>query len=328
MNARAKVVFAFAGLGPGRWGMGQELLERERLFREVMMECDGIGRRHDAGLRILDALTDERYREQLDECGLCYPATLAVELALARLWRAWGIDPDAVVGISGGEPAAAFAAGILDLEDALAVAIHTGRLVQAHSAGRRMATVQVSAAEAADAARRAGGRVSVAAIMDPAFTVLSGDADAVEQVLRDLKRRGVKSRPVRLGWAAHTAHARLFRGKLLSALRAVRARAAAVPIVSTVTGSWQTEEERFDADYWWRNVSRPVLFQQAAQLLIESGYHVFLEIGPQPVLSRSLTMLLERAGERGVVLHSLNPPEGEQASMLRSLDVLRRARAA
>jgi acyl transferase domain-containing protein len=129
-------------------------------------------------------------------------------------------------------------------------------------------------------------------------------------------------------WAAHTAHARLFRGELLSALHAVRARAAAVPIVSTVTGRWQTEEERFDADYWWRNVSRPVLFQQAAQLLIESGYHVFLEIGPQPVLSRSLTMLLERAGERGVVLHSLNPPEGEQASMLRSLDVLRRARAA
>ena len=307
-------VFVLAGQGPQRPGMGLDLAAREPVFRGVLEKCDRLVSGL-AGWSLLAELEAPEERSRLLETEVAQPALLALQVGLAALWRHWGVEPGAVVGHSAGEVAAAHLAGVLSLEEAVRLAVERGRMLQRAAAGGRMAQVELSLAEAREELAGLEGRLVVAAVNAPGSVVVSGEPAAVEELLARLLERQIFGRLLAPPYAFHSPRIEPFLDAFEAALDGLAPRAAAVPLVSTLTGAAARGEE-WGAVYWRRQARQPVLFADAVAALIGQGHRRFLEIGPHPVLSAAIS------GAGGTVLASLRRDEPAPETLLRSLAAL------
>lgn len=314
------LVFAFSGQGSQWVGMGRELLKAEPVFRTTVEQCDALLRRH-AGWSLLDELGADASRSRLDETEVAQPALFALQVALAALWRSWGIVPDAVVGHSLGEVAAAHVAGALSLEEAVRVSFHRGRLMQRATGLGKMATVELSLDEARRVLVGYEDRLSIAAINSPTFTVLSGEPAALDEVLGALQQKTIFCRVLRVNCASHSPQMEPLQEELLQALKDIEPRAASLPIFSTVTGEVGDGRD-FGAAYWARNIREPVRFAAAVQGLLQQKHEVYLELSPHPLLSAALSQCLSGSSSGSTVLSSLRHGEEERSAMLGSLGAL------
>jgi acyl transferase domain-containing protein/acyl carrier protein len=303
-----RLVFAFAGQGPQHPEMGRQLLAGEPVFRRVMEQCDEIARPW------LGASFLEKMREEgaLDHTEIAQPALFALQAGLAALWRSWGIAPDAVVGHSVGEIAAAWTAGALSLEDGVRVAVARGRAMEPALGKGKMAAVELPEDEVRAALEGYEDRVCVAAVNSPAATVLAGEAPALEELVGRLRSRGVTCRLLHVEYAFHSPQMEPCDRKVAAALADLHPQATAVPMISTVTGA-AVDGTDLDGAYWARNVREPVRFAAAVEVLAGSG--VFLEIGPHPVLSVAISQTLDQA----FVLGSLRRGRDERETLLEAL---------
>jgi acyl transferase domain-containing protein/NAD(P)-dependent dehydrogenase (short-subunit alcohol dehydrogenase family)/acyl carrier protein len=236
-------------------------------------------------------------------------------VGLLELLRLWGIEPDAVLGHSVGEIAAAYAAGALSLEQAVRVVAERSRAQAATVGLGRMAAVGLSAQQAQTLLSEYSGLVSLAAVNSPCSVTLSGDPKALQEIGEELAGRNVFFRLLPLEYAFHSPVMDGIRDDLLAALAGLTAAPTRLPLISTVTGT-VLAGERLGADYWWDNVRRPVLFGEAVQGLIRQGITTFLEVGPHPVLRSYIAECLEAEKSRGHVLATLRRKEPEQAGLL------------
>ena len=234
-GAAAKVVFVFPGQGSQWLGMGRQLLAEEPAFRAAIEGCDAAVAR-ESGFSVLAELAADEGRSRLAEIDVVQPVLFSVEVALAALWRSWGVEPDALVGHSMGEVAAAHVAGILTLEDAAKVICRRSRLLRRVSGKGAMALVELALPEAEKALSGYEDRLSVAVSNGPRSTVLSGDPAALEAVLATLEKRGVFCRRVKVDVASHSPQVDPLREDLRAALSDVRPRKALLAMRSTVTG--------------------------------------------------------------------------------------------
>ena len=323
--AAAGVVFVFTGQG-GLWpGMARSLHESEPVFRATL---EDVGARFErvAGWNPLPDLVDPAREARLAATEVAQPALFALQVALTALWRALGLAPAAVVGHSVGEVAAAWAAGVLTLDDAVALVWHRSRLMQPAAGAGRMAQVDLPPAEALAALRPFGERLSVAAHNGPAATVIAGEPAALQQCLAQLEARGVATRRLSVDYAFHSVQMAPFCAPLVAALAGLAPRAGTLPIVSTVTGTWPAAGD-FGAAYWARNVREPVRFLEAAETLLDAGYGAFLEVGAHPALGAGL---LAAGAARGLDLEvqaSLRRDRGTRSDLLASLAALYEAGA-
>jgi acyl transferase domain-containing protein/surfactin synthase thioesterase subunit len=315
--ARPKVVFVFPGQGSQWVGMGRQLLDMEPVFRSALESCDEVIRTH-GGFSVLEQLAAAEPRSRLGEIRVVQPVLFAVELALSALWRSWGVEPDAVIGHSMGEVAAARVAGILSLEDAAKVICRRSRLLQQVAGKGAMALCELAMPEAQRALSGYEDRVSVAASNGPQSTVISGDPAALEEVLGSLEARGVFCRRVKVDVASHSPQMDPLREELLAMLRNVRPRAARMAMRSTVTGEVLKGPE-CDAGYWARNLREPVLFSSAAQRLMEERHALFVEMSPHPILVPSIEENLREKDVKGVVLGSLRRSADERRAVLEAV---------
>lgn len=298
----------------GQWaGMGRQTFEREPVFRAVLRRCARAIER-EAGWDLIAELLADESRSRLGQVEIAQPAIFAVQVALAALWRSWGIEPDAVIGHSMGEVAAAHIAGVLTLEDAVTVICHRSRLLATTAGKGALAVVGLSAEGTASALRGRGDRLWIVAYNSPASTLVSGEPEELATLLADLERDGVFCRKVRVDVAAHSPHMDPLREELAAAVASVAPRAGLVPVFSTVTGT-VLPGEQFDASYWVRNLRQPVLFAQAVEQVLAAGPATFLELGPHPVLAPAIAQSLARAGA-GQALESMRRGEDERAAML------------
>jgi acyl transferase domain-containing protein/acyl carrier protein len=318
---RRKLVFVFPGQG-GQWfGMGRRLLEQETVFREVVERCDRAMRPYADWSMLAELTAIDPAQSRLNEIDIIQPALFTIQVALAALWRSWGIEPQAVVGHSLGEVAAARVAGALSLDDAVRIICHRSRLFKRTIGQGAMAAVELSIEEARRVLVGSEDRVSIAVSNGPTSTVLSGDPAALAAILDQLQQRDIFCRMVKVDFASHSPQMEPLRADLLQALEGIQPRAESVPIYSTVTGQVNHGSE-FDPLYWARNMREPVLFSAAVQRLVEDGHDIFLEISPHPTLLSAMQQGFHHFGPEGAVLPSLRREEDEHAVLLGSLGAL------
>ena len=314
---RSKVVFVYTGMGPQWWGMGRELLREEPIFRAAMERIDALFRPQ-AGWSLLDEFAVDETNSRMTQTLVAQTANFALQAALTDLWRSWGVEPAAVVGHSVGEVAAAYAAGVLSLEDAMRVSFHRARLQATVAGGGKMLAVGLSAEDALHRLNGSGDRVAVAAINGPDAVTLSGDGEALDQLARGLAGDNVFHRFLQVEVAYHSHHMDPLEGELLQALHDLQPRPAAVPLYSSVTGR-PLEGGEVGAAYWWHNMRDTVRFAAAVDQLIQDGHDLFLEVGPHPVLAASITACLQQQGRRGATVASLRRLEPERPMLLGAL---------
>ncbi|MGW8702351.1 non-ribosomal peptide synthetase/type I polyketide synthase [Streptomyces eurythermus] len=320
-----RLAWVFTGMGPQWWAMGRRLLATEPVYREAVERCS----EHIAeltGWSLLEELTADEAHSRMSETWLAQPANFAVQVGLAALWRHRGVRPDAVVGHSTGEVAAFHEAGVYDLADAVKVVVHRSRLQHRLAGTGGMLAVALTEAEALRRLRPYRDAVSVAAVNSPGSLTLSGDEAALAELSAQLTAEEIFTRRLAVEVPYHSPRMEAIKDELLEALAGIKARPAEVPVY--LTGREGTAHgTELDAGYWWQNVRDTVRFRQAVERLGDDGYSVFLELGPHPVLGRSVHEVMDarpHAADRPRVytLPSIRRQEDEQVTFATSLAAL------
>ncbi|MGZ9233887.1 MAG: type I polyketide synthase [Anaerolineales bacterium] len=312
------LAFVFSGQGPQWLGMGRELMQAELVFRETIAEIDNLLKKH-VNWSLIEELNASEENSRLAETEVAQPAIFAMQVGLAALWKSWGIEPEAVVGHSVGEIAAAQVAGVLSLEDAVRVVYHRSRLMQRVTGQGRMAAVGVGRAEAEMYLANYSG-LSIGAVNSPSSTVLSGTAEALEEIVSSLTARGTFARMLPVNYAFHSPVMDSLVPELTEALKGLTPRPAIHALYSTVRGE-RAKDGDYDAAYWAKNIRQPVLFGPAIQTMTANGFNTFVEVSPHPVLSETISQSLD-ARMNALIVPSLRRNQSERGVMLRSLGAL------
>jgi rifamycin polyketide synthase module 9/10 len=315
-----KLVWVFPGQGTQWVGMGRELLDSSPVFAERIAEC-GAALARWVDWSLVDVLRGDHEAGLMDRVDVLQPASFAVMVGLAAMWSAAGVVPDAVVGHSQGEIAAACVAGALSLGDAVKVVALRSQAIAAKLSGRGgMASVALSEADATARIGPWSDRLEVAAVNGPASVVIAGDAEALDDALAALEGDGVRVRRVAVDYASHTRHVEDIRDTLAETLAGITAHEPVVPFYSTVTGGWVSEAGVLDGGYWYRNLRGQVGFGPAVAALLAQRHGVFVEVSAHPVLVQPITEITEDAD--AVVTGSLRRDDGGLRRLLTSMAAL------
>lgn len=301
-------VFLFPGLGSQYLNMARGLYDGERVFRDVVDQCAQLLQPHlEADIRSitfgassgapsgasgagkLDLRKMLRRQDgpvdpaaaRLDQTIYAQPALFVVEYALAQLLAAWGLRPAAMLGYSLGEYVAACLAGVVSLEDALALVAARARLIAALPVGK-MAAVPLPEAAVAPLLR---GGLEISAVNGQSLCVIAGEPAAVEALAASLARDAIATQVLPATHAFHTTMLRPMAEPFRQALSQVRLNPPAVPYISNLTGDWITPAEATSADYWLEHACRPVRFAAGIEALHRAGHELQLEVGPSQALT-------------------------------------------
>ena len=310
-------VFVFTGQGAQWWGMGQELFQDEPVFRKKIQQIDSILEPL-TGWSLVEEMNSKEETSRIDRTDVAQPAIFALQVALAELWKTWGVLPKKVVGHSVGEVAAAYVAGIYSLEDAVKVIYHRSYLQNKTGGKGRMAVVGLSKSQAEQIIEGKESEVQLAVVNGPAMVTLAGDTETLEEIIKRIEGDGIFVRWLRIDYAFHTHQMDPIKDGLLDALKEISANSSKVPFYSTVTGDL-FEGDDLDNYYWWRNVREPVLFSSAIQSLSNDGSELFLELGPHPALAGPIADSIGSLERDCAVLCSLNRKERETKTILGNL---------
>ncbi|WP_064742072.1 type I polyketide synthase [Inquilinus limosus] len=308
-GAAGPVCFAFSGNGSQFAGMGLRAYRASRPFRDALHEVDA---RYAAlaGWSLAEALQDPALEERLHATSTAQPLLFAVQVALTEALAAEGLVPAMVIGHSVGEVAAALAAGMVTLDQAIRI-IHWRSHCQEQLRGLgTMAVLMLSRDEAEQVLAEAGldGAV-VAAVNSPVCVTVSGPKDQIEALLKLARQRRVAAQRVGVDYPFHSPLTAPIEAPLRAALADVASADGRIPFISAVTGG-VLAGDALDAEYWWRNIRQPVDFAAAARTALELGAGIFVEIGPRPVLTGHLRDIAKAAEREAAILPTLdNRPE-------------------
>ncbi|WUI01418.1 acyltransferase domain-containing protein [Spirillospora sp. NBC_00431] len=299
-GAGAKPVLVFPGQGSQWAGMGLDLLRSSQVFAEAMTECESALAPH-----VTWSLQQVLHDGELSKVEVVQPVLWAVMVSLARVWQSLGVVAAAVAGHSQGEIAAAVVAGGLSLEDGAKVVALRSRALSALSGKGGMLSISAPHSEVADLIGEWDGRLAVAAVNGPSSTVVSGDADAIE----DLLARVEQARRIHVDYASHSAHVDAIGPDILEALRGIEPRTAEIPFISAVTGQVMATDG-LDARYWVRNLREPVRFEQAVRTALRMGSRAFIEVSAHPVVTAGIEQTAETTGTDVMVAGTLRRDDG------------------
>jgi acyl transferase domain-containing protein len=286
-----RTVFVFPGQGSQWAGMGRELAACSPAFAARLAEC-GRALAPFTGWALDDVLagpvlSDPGGTMALETADVIQPALWAVMVSLAALWEAAGVRPDAVLGHSQGEIAAACVAGILSLADAAQVVALRSKALAALAGSGGMLSVAAPAEAVRALLPRWGDRLAVAAVNGPAAVVVSGDDGALRELAAECAERELRTRPVPVDYASHSAQVERIEAEVMSALASVTPRPGKIPMISAMT-SRPVAGPELDAAYWYASLRAPVEFDRAIRASAQSA-RAFVEVSPHPVLVAAIS---------------------------------------
>ncbi|HUD62407.1 MAG TPA: type I polyketide synthase, partial [Acetobacteraceae bacterium] len=315
-----RLCWVFAGQGPQSAAMGCELWRHHKVFRHAAEQA--LAALAQAGWQHRGLFEQPLRPAEQEETTLIQPALFALQWALAALWQSWGMEPEAVVGHSLGEVAAACAAGILRLEQGARVVVQRSLLLATRSGLGAMAAVEWSSQELLRSLDRwrhepGGESLDIAACNSPREFVVSGERAMVEAWRQQTAAAGVRCRLLRT--SAVAGHSGLVAGlddELEKRLAGLTPAPAQKRFLSAVEGH-ELPGEELGPRYWARNLRQTVCFAGAVEAGLAAGLNAWLEISPHPVLTPALS---ECAGERSILTAgSLQREMSEQLSLLRTV---------
>lgn len=315
-----RLSFVFTGMGPQWWAMGRHLLEQEPVFREAFEQCDKAFQRCVAW-PLLKEFTASQEQSRMQETLVGQTTNFGLQVALTALWHSWGISPDAVVGHSVGEVAAAYVAGIFSLDDAVRISYHRARLQQQAAGRGTMLAVGLSQENAHALLDGYEDVLAIAAINSPYSVTLSGDRTALEEIADVLQQQKVFSRFVQVEVAYHSQQMDELQKPFLEAIATIHPRTSHIPFYSSVAGTL-CAGDTLTEHYWWQNVREPVQFASTIMQMAHDGLDTFLQIGPHPALSQSISDCFGSVGQSVQVLASLHGRRDERTTMLTTLGEL------
>jgi acyl transferase domain-containing protein/acyl-CoA synthetase (AMP-forming)/AMP-acid ligase II/NADPH:quinone reductase-like Zn-dependent oxidoreductase/acyl carrier protein/nucleoside-diphosphate-sugar epimerase len=299
-----RVAFVFTGQGAQYLGMGRGLYETQPSYRAVIDEL----------ATYLDPLLERPLRSvlfdpgtPLTETALAQPALFAVELALASLWREWGVVPEVVLGHSVGEIAAACFAGLLSMADAAELVAARGRLMQALPRDGAMFAIAADEQAVRTAMARHGDALAIAAINTSKQIVISGDETAALELAREMSDAGIEVRRLDVSHAFHSPKMRPMLTEFSAVAETLRFEQPWVPLISALDRNLDAAALR-RPQYWVSHVLGTVRFSDALDAVAARGIDTLIEIGPRPTL---LALAAKQLGDHLTLLPSLWPPRGD-----------------
>ena len=310
---RRKIIFVYCGVGTTWTGMCQEMMSLNGVFKETIRAID----------KFLYPLTDWKIGEKFvsntsyDDPFLSHIAIFCSQVALTEVWRSFGVVPDAVIGQSVGEIAAAYAANLLTLEEAVKIVYHRSEILSRQSKGSMAVIGSIGIAEVEKVCSEFSGSVCIAVYSSPVACTLSGSTSELKLVtdrFQVVNKNGVYIKLLKVNCAYHS---RLLdncleeiKAKIETCFGCNRTdgqRKQTIPMMSTVTGEYVVPADIRNGSYWASNVRDPVLFMQAIKQIYDSlSFNVYLEIGPRPVLKVHLPNIIE-IDNKARAIHSLLP---------------------
>ncbi|HKV06814.1 MAG TPA: amino acid adenylation domain-containing protein [Thermoanaerobaculia bacterium] len=322
---RRPVAFLFPGQGAQHPDMARELYESEPVFRAEVDACAGqllplLGRDL---LELLFPPADRRAEAafELRRTRFAQPALFTIELALARLWISWGIQPEAMIGHSLGEYVAACLAGVFSREDALALVAARGELMQDLPPGA-MLSVELSEDELRPELEAVAG-LSLAAVNAPSMSVASGPEEAIALLAERLAGQGIQARRLHTSHAFHSAMMDPVLAEFAARVAQAAPKPPALPFISNLTGTWITAEQATDPGYWARHLRSTVRFSEGLATLLAGTRAVLLEVGPGRALG-DLARLQADPKSRPAPVSSLRRPNGTEPDSAVMLEALGR----
>ncbi|MFD0378467.1 type I polyketide synthase [Streptomyces sp. NPDC127112] len=311
------VVFVFPGQGSQWQGMGARLYEESEVFADSVDACARALAPH-VDWSLVDVLTGAEGAAPLERIEVVQPALFAMLVSLARVWHSLGVTPDAVIGHSQGEIAAAHVAGVLTLEDAAKIVALRSRLLAEVAGQGAMAGVLLPEGRVRELLGRWGDRLGIAAVNGPNSTTVSGETEAVRELVAACEAEGARARLIKSTVPGHSPLLDRFEAQLTEGLGRITPRPATAAIHSTVTGG-PVDPAELGTAYWFRNLRRTVRFEAATRSLIAQGHTTFVEISPHPVLQVAVEETADALGASPVVVGTLNKHDGSTGKVLESL---------
>ncbi|OYQ63098.1 hypothetical protein B9G53_18730 [Pseudanabaena sp. SR411] len=306
--------FLFTGQGSQYVKMGEGLYQQESIFRSQIDRCSQI-LQPVIGLDLRDVLYPSESQiddmaVKLQETAIAQPAIFAIEYALAQQWIAWGIKPKAMIGHSLGEYVAACIAGVFSLEDALRLVAIRGKLMQALPKGK-MLSISLPEAEIKPFLNK---DISLAAINATNLVVVSGTIEAIARLEQQLQELSIEYRQLHTSHAFHSAMMEPMLDDFRNEIEKIKLSIPKIPYISNVSGTWITEAQTTDPEYWLEHIRQTVRFADGLGTLLQDQDSVLLEVGAGKTLS-TLAMRHSARNPQQIVLTSLRHPQEQRADL-------------
>ncbi|MEC4892939.1 MAG: beta-ketoacyl synthase N-terminal-like domain-containing protein [Oscillatoria sp. PMC 1051.18] len=303
------VIFMFSGQGAQYINMARELYEFEPTFRQQVDICAEILQPHlKLDLRQLLYPKETCETNSLDQTKFAQPALFVIEYSLAQLWLEWGVHPTALIGHSIGEYVAATLAGVFSLEDALTLVAARGQLMQKLSSGSMLAVPLSSTEIQSLLDLEIFSEISLAAINSPSSCVVSGETNFIKALQNKLATQGVECRILHTSHAFHSEMMQPILEPFRLIIEKLNLQPPQIPFISNVTGTWITDREATNPNYWTKHLRQTVKFSPGISELLRQAEAIFLEVGPGRTLS-TLTKRHLAPETKQIVLTSLRHPQ-------------------
>jgi acyl transferase domain-containing protein/surfactin synthase thioesterase subunit/acyl carrier protein len=319
-TCKGSIAFMFTGQGPQSVGMAAELYRTHSVFRNAMDRCRDLAKPYlerDLLEVIFAAESDDALVNRTD---YTQPALFAVEYALAQLLKSWGIVPDAVIGHSLGEIAAAYVADVMTLEDAMRLVLARGALMDRVPSGGAMVAIFADQSLVRALIDKISPEITVAAMNGPLNTVVSGEREALRQLAEELERQNISYRELRISNGFHSPRTEPILDDFENVAAQVKHHAAKLPVISNLTGEVMSAAP--DKYYWRRHLREAVRFGDGMLALAKLECQTFLEIGPHPVLLPIAQICLGAKSKSATWIAALNRQKPDAESITEMLVAL------
>ncbi|WP_213268724.1 type I polyketide synthase [Hyphomonas sp.] len=299
-DVKPRIVFMFPGGGAQYPNAARSLYENNPVFRNAVEACFKVleaGLATDLRRLMFDAANFQEGSAALERPTYSLLAVFIVEYALSKLWESWGVVPDAVIGHSAGEYAAAVLAGIMSLEDAIGVVLERGEIFENAPAGG-MVSVQD---EEARVRALVGDDLDIAVLNSPQVTVVSGALEPLAAFSKRLEAEGIKHAPVRIKVAAHSRMLDSGLARFRARLDRVKLTAPKIEFINNLVGAAANPQELATSDYWVSHLRGAVRFADGLSAVLAKPDTILLEVGPGQALCALAGLAQAEHAPRGVV---------------------------